>query len=121
MCIYNMEEMCTGAYACLGSVFGMAEWDGTLCFPSEPRGCLVLLAWTQLRPWHLCVQVGLAGRIQGPCFLLVPWLTSLVSDLGQSSLPSGFGPGLLALIVLPGPAPLFPCQKVSLVLPVIAS
>lgn len=27
MCIYNMEQMCTGVYYFLGPVFVMTEWE----------------------------------------------------------------------------------------------
>lgn len=48
MCIYNMEQMCTGVYYFLGPVFVMAEWECSLhplslpffycsCLPRQDR------------------------------------------------------------------------------------
>lgn len=91
MCIYNMEQMCTGIYYFLGPVFVMAE-EGILS-PSSLTPLFILMPAAPQEPLGPVHAVGLGLCASGSCWLPVlgePGCTHLVLSLGQPSLPESW-------------------------------
>lgn len=86
MCIYNVEQMCTGVYYFMGPVFVMAEWESSPPLPGSPSHaaarcptgtCTCMQIWSaMLQALPPCSAWQTWSPIQPPALASLPCLVA---------------------------------------------